>query len=64
MGVSPNKRDRSTEQDKFEFADRALVQDMSRTNAANNNHGAGGPSFQNGAKAEKDALDNFMSLPE
>lgn len=62
MGVSPNKRERSTEREPFEFADRALVKDMSRTNAASNNHGSG--AAQGAAGAEKDVLDNFMSLPE
>jgi len=62
LGVSPNKRERSTtEQEHFEFADRALVKDMSRTNAANNNHGTSGAAA---ASAEKDVLDNFMSLPQ
>ena len=50
IGASPNKRDRSGEREHFEFADRALVKDMSRANAKKN--------------TEKDVLDNFMSLPE
>jgi hypothetical protein len=50
LTVSPNKRDRSADRDHFEFVDRALVKDMSRTNANKN--------------TEKDVLDNFMSLPE
>jgi len=60
MSASPNKRDRSVEQENFEFADRALVKDMSRTNAAGNTNA----STAAAAAAEKDVLDNFMSLPE
>ena len=51
LAASPNKRDRSGDRDHFEFADRALVKDMSRANANKN-------------AAQRDVLDNFMSLPE